>query len=134
LLQQWASLRPVPSDEQPVERVAMVERQSSDLGGVGNAYGEGLDAIQRQLCGDKCLRRLSQCQLATANFDSHLPQAASAQAGVVGATLSEAGGGGAKLGAAIEDPKKCVRMAQQLHGVYPAKSGRGASTSPALTI
>jgi hypothetical protein len=73
--------------------------------------------VQLELLGNKLAERLRQRKLAQAELDRHLPQTRNAQQTMVRGRLYQRLGFAAEARITSNEPKKRVRIQQQLHRV-----------------
>jgi hypothetical protein len=117
------------SNKEAVEGIAMVEWQDSYVRGVSNTDTEDLDAVERQLCRDQRLKRLSQAKLAQAGLNGYLPQAACAQENVVGSVFNQLASVMTQVRAIVEEPKERVCVSRSSFTTCTRRSRRGVRRS-----
>jgi hypothetical protein len=96
-------------DQEPVEGIAMVERQPSKSGQMADIHGQQLDCISLNVIAYELNERLGQRELAKAHFHHDFPQAHETEQHPIAWVFDQRAGTGAKLGVAGNEPQNvCV--------------------------
>ena len=102
-------------DQQPVERVAVVEGQARDAGRVPQVDRQGLKAVDGELLGHEAVERALDSQLAEAHLDRELPGARDAHEALVARAPDGATRLSGELPACSHPPQEGVGVEQELH-------------------
>jgi hypothetical protein len=111
-------------DEEPVERVFVVELHRGEQGHMPGFDGQNVEIIGRNLCFHELLVRLWQSVLAELDLDGDLPIARRADFDLVRRVFNKISGRRTQLRIIEDEPEKRMCIEQQPHSMYSAKSFR----------
>jgi hypothetical protein len=131
----WSALGDRLGDEEPVEGVAVVERQGSLHVEMLRFQRKNLDGVRANVFAEQASERQGHLQLPDANLDRHLPQTTHAQETLIPSVFDGVPRIRAQPRVCRDEPQERVGVEEQLHdGMYPAKSSSGASKSSLILI
>lgn len=104
-------------DQQPVERIPMMERHYRDPRGVPKVNGQRLETVGRDLLGKEPVESALDPERAQAHLDGDLPGTGHAQEALVAAARNRRPGFPGELGSPVHPPEEGVGIEEQPHPV-----------------
>ena len=128
-------LGPRLRDQQPVERIAMDGRKSSDTEGVMELHRKDLEAVLLELFGDEYLGLVGESHAAQTGLDRDLPGARRAEVDLVRSVGDHPARPARQLGAVGDPPEKGMGIEKDPHSNrFCSSFGSGASKFDATVM
>ena len=121
------------ADQQAVERIAVMKRQSHDAGAVGGPDGQKKHPVVSKFS-LQALDPATETKFAQAGLDGDLPEGHHTDEHRDGTVFQSFSRSYAEAGRAAKPPEIGVRVQQIAQAIYSAKSSSGASKSSAMEM